>query len=107
MASFSSKDEEWNPGPSNSKSQTKSPGNCIIHCTDTNDHLVTLQPVDSWKVLLKAATIRQHEGVLKVVLSLPDGVIPDIKYIYNEKASQQLPEEGRGKIKAHANSMLI
>ena len=28
------------------------------------------------------------------------------KYIYNEKASQQLPEEGRGKIKTHENIIL-
>ena len=30
--------------------------------------------------MLKAATIRQHEAVLKVASSLPEGDIPDLKH---------------------------
>ena len=71
-------DEEWVYGLTNSRS--KSSGNCIIHCTDASDDLVSLQSIDSWEVLLKAATIRQHEAVLKVASSLPKDVMPDIKY---------------------------
>ena len=41
---------------------------------------VIIWSVHSWKVLLKAATIRQHEAVLMVASALPEGVIPDIKY---------------------------
>lgn len=73
-------DEDWVPGPSNLKTKSKFTENCIIHCTDDNSDLVSLQSLDSWKVLLEAATTRQHEGVLKVASSLPDGVVPDIKY---------------------------
>ena len=71
-------DEEWVHGPTKSKS--KSSGNCIIHCTDASDNLVSLQSIDSWEVLLKAASIRQHEAVLKVASSLPEGVMPNIQY---------------------------
>ena len=72
------KDEEWVHGPSNSKS--KPSGNCIIHCKDASDNLVSLQSVDSWEVLLKIAIICQHEALLKVASSLREEVIPDIKY---------------------------
>ena len=42
-----------------------------MHCTDPIDNPVSLQSVDFWEVLLKSATIRQHESVLKVASSLP------------------------------------
>ena len=67
------KDKDWDHGPSNLKS--KSSGICII-----SDNLVSLHLVGSWKVLLKATTIRQREAVLKVASSLPEGAIPNIKY---------------------------
>ena len=75
---MSSKDTEWVPGPVTIKS--KSSGSCIIHCTDANDNLVSLQSIESWEVLLNAARIRKHEVVLNVASSLAEGVIPDIKY---------------------------
>lgn len=68
-------DEEWVHGLTKSKSAES----CIIHYTDASDDLVSLKSIDSWKVLLKAATIRQHESVLKIASSLPEGVMPDIK----------------------------
>ena len=73
----SSKDEDWVHGPSNSKSNPS--GNCIIHCTYASDNLVSLHAADSWEVLLKATTVRQHEALLKVASSLPEGAIPDKK----------------------------
>ena len=75
---MSLKVEEWVHDHSNSKS--KPSGNCIIHCTNASDNLVSLQSFDSWKISLKAVTIRQHEAVLIVASALPEGVIPDIKY---------------------------
>ena len=71
------RDESWAYGPSNSKS--KPSGNCTIHCTDASGNLVSLQSANSWKVLLKAGTICQHETVLKAALSLLEGVMPYIK----------------------------
>ena len=75
---MSSKDEDWVQGPSNSKSKPSE--NCIIHCKDASDNLVSLHSVGSWKVLLKTTTICEHEPVLKVASLLPEGAIPDIKY---------------------------
>ena len=75
---MSFKDDKWVHGPSNSK--FKASGNCIIHCTDASDNLVSLQSVDSWDILLELVTIRQHERVLKVASSWPEGAIPDIKF---------------------------
>ena len=75
---MSSKDEGFVHDSLNSKS--KASENCIIQCTNASDNMVTLHSVNSWEVLLKATTIRQHEAVLKVASSLPDGAIPNIKY---------------------------
>ena len=75
---MSSKDEDCVHGSLNSKS--KPSGNCIIHCTDASDNLVSLHPVDSWEVLLKAVTICQHEALLRVASSLPEGAITNIRY---------------------------
>ena len=75
---MSSEDTDWVPGPSTVKTKTTS--SCLIHCTDANDNLVSLQSIESWKVLLNAARIRKHEAVLKVASSVGEGVIPGIKY---------------------------
>ena len=75
---MSLKDKYWVDYLWNAKS--KPSGNCITHCTDASDNLVSLHSVDSWEVLLKATTIRQHKADLKVASFLHEGAIPDIKY---------------------------
>ena len=47
---------------------------CIIHCSDDNtDKLVSLQNIDSWRTLLRAAEIQKHIPVLELAQDLPDG----------------------------------
>lgn len=53
---------------------------CIIHCSDDKDKLVSLQGVDSWKTLLRAAQIRNHAPILEMVEDLPEGKIPILYY---------------------------
>ena len=53
---------------------------CIIHCSDDKDKLVSLQGVDSWKTLLRAAQIRNHAPILEMVEDLPEGKIPTLYY---------------------------
>ena len=44
---------------------------CIIHCSDDNtDRLVSLQNIDSWRTLLRAAEIQQHVPVLELAKDL-------------------------------------
>jgi len=39
---------------------------CIIHCSDDNTKLVSLNSLDSWKTLKKAGEIRDHKSILSV-----------------------------------------
>ncbi|XP_056156559.1 uncharacterized protein LOC130130771 [Lampris incognitus] len=55
-------------------------GECIIHCSDDTDKLVSLQSVDSWRTLLRAAQIRNHAPVLKLAKDIPEGQTPAIYY---------------------------
>lgn len=72
-------DEDWVTHPAKAKPSSSSE-DCIIHCTNSSDELVTIQSLESWKTLLNAATIRQHHAVLQVASTLAEGVVPDIKY---------------------------
>ena len=74
----SEKDEEWVASPK-LKGNSTSDG-CIVHCTDASDDLVSIPPMESWKTLLNAATIRHHQAVLDIASNLPDGVVSNIKY---------------------------
>lgn len=53
---------------------------CIIHCSDDTDKLVSPQIVDSWKTLLRAAQIRNHAPILDLARDTPEGEIPAICY---------------------------
>ena len=37
---------------------------CIIHCSDETGDVVSLKDLESWKTLLNAAVVRNHEGIL-------------------------------------------
>ena len=55
--------------------------NCFIHCTDdTSDSLVTLQSLDSWHTLMRAAEIRTHKPVLNLAKSVKEGEVPHLQY---------------------------
>ena len=55
--------------------------NCLIHCSnDDSDSLVTLNDLDSWKTLFRAAEIRQYPTVLELANDLGEGEVPSIQY---------------------------
>ena len=50
---------------------------CIIHCSDDDSKaLVSPQDLDSWKGLLRAAEIRNHDPILQAGKGLEEGQIP-------------------------------
>ena len=55
---------------------------CIIHTSDDDPHtgLTSPRDLDSWKTLLRAARLRQHQPLLKVAENLPDGDVPAVYY---------------------------
>ncbi|KAG0720428.1 hypothetical protein GWK47_048533 [Chionoecetes opilio] len=53
---------------------------CIIHCSDDNENLISPQSVDSRKTLLRAAQIRRHEPILELAEDTPEGEIPALNY---------------------------
>ncbi|KAG0711467.1 hypothetical protein GWK47_020543 [Chionoecetes opilio] len=53
---------------------------CIIHCSDDNENLISPQTVDSWKTLLRAAQIRRHEPILELAEYTLEGEIPALNY---------------------------
>lgn len=53
---------------------------CITHCSDEGTFtLVSIQDLDSWKCLLRAAEIRQHPPVWGIARGLDEDQIPQIK----------------------------
>ncbi|CAH3143072.1 unnamed protein product [Porites evermanni] len=53
---------------------------CIIHCTDDSSDLVNPKDEESWKTLLRAAEIRNHQEILELSKSLSEGEVPFIYY---------------------------
>ena len=55
---------------------------CFLHyeSVNTSDKLLCLSNVESWLTILNAARIRNHEKVLELNESLPDGEFPQIKF---------------------------
>ena len=53
---------------------------CIIHCTDDSSDLVNPKDEKSWKTLLRAAKIRNHQEIVELLRSLSEGELPLIYY---------------------------
>ena len=53
---------------------------CIIYCTDDSSDLVNPKDEESWKTLLRAAEIRNHQEIVELSKSLSDGEVPLIDY---------------------------
>ena len=53
---------------------------CIIHCCKDTGELATLKDLESWKTLLNAATIRNHEPILEIAKTLEEGELPQVTY---------------------------
>ena len=53
---------------------------CVIHYSDETGDLVSLKDLESWKMLLNAAVIRNREGILSIAKTLKVREIPQISY---------------------------
>ena len=58
----------------------------IIHCTDDSD-LVNPKDEESWKTLLRAAQIRNHQEIVQLSKSLRDG---EVSLIYYHRKCQSI-----------------
>lgn len=62
----------------------------FIHCSDDESLLISPKDLDSWKSLLKAATIRNHTPLLDLAENAKEGEIPPVSHhrkcqsFYNE-----------------------
>jgi len=63
---------------------------CIIHCSDeTSDKLTSPQDVDSWRSLLSAAIIRQHQPLLELAKTIGENEYPQSIITGNAAAYSQ------------------
>ncbi len=62
------------PGPS------KHPRTCIIHGTNEYSNLSSLRDIASWKTLLNAPKIHQHQPLLAIASNLPEDQYPNVAY---------------------------
>lgn len=78
-------DEEWNSKVEGKVSIKKKyvDESCFIHCTGSNEVLVKLPTLNSWRKLLEAARIREHGKVLELSRSTDPKEIPIIFYHMN------------------------
>ena len=53
---------------------------CIIHCTNDNEKLVSPQSVESWNTLVRAARIRKNSPILQLAEETAEGDIPEVYY---------------------------
>ena len=56
---------------------------CMIHCTNSTDALVTLESMESLKTLLHAARIRNHQRILEASKDHDGKGIPFVQYHRN------------------------
>ena len=50
---------------------------CIIHCNDDNGNLISPNTLESRETLKRAGEIRQHEGILSLMVEASDDEIPE------------------------------
>ena len=65
--------------PKKKKKLTKAT-ECIIHCSDSSDALVTLESHTSWQTLLNAAQIRNHDRILELSKYVTPAELPYLQY---------------------------
>lgn len=61
---------------SNQKEETRY-CDCIIHCFDRTEKLVSPESLESWNVILHAAKIRNHKAILNVAKEIDSSTVPD------------------------------
>ena len=79
MRESKANDEEKRASCPSKKIENSSTEKCFIHCSKSNENLTKLQSYKSWKVLLDAAKIRQHQAVLEKAPPVPENAL-DILY---------------------------
>ena len=52
----------------------------MIHCSDYESLIVSPKDLDSWTLLLREATIRNHTPLLDLAESTKEGEIPSVSY---------------------------
>ena len=53
---------------------------CIIYCSDDESLLISPKDLNSWKILLTAAAIRNHRPLLDLAEHAKEGEIPSVSY---------------------------
>lgn len=53
---------------------------CVIHCSSSDEELVSPKDIESWRTLLTAAEVRHHKPILDIAKDLPHGTIPGVAY---------------------------
>ena len=62
------------------KRKLSKPTDCMIHCTDSSDAIVTLDSYSSWQTLLNAARIRNHATILEISNEVQGEEVPFVQY---------------------------
>ena len=60
--------------------EPSNPPECIIHCSNDTQKLISPQDLVSWKNLLRAAEIRKHAPLLEIAKTCDEGQIPKVYY---------------------------
>ena len=66
--------------PDSNPKRPRASVDCIIHCTNDNEKLVSPQSVESWNTLVRAARIRKHSPILQLAEETAEGDIPQVYY---------------------------
>ena len=62
------------------KKRLSAPRDCMIHCTNSTDALVTLESMESWQTLLNAARIRNYQRLLELSQEDHGNDVPFVQY---------------------------
>ena len=57
---------------------------CIKHCTDDKGNLISPNTLESLKTLKRAGQIRQHEGILSLMVETSDDEIPEGEFYHRK-----------------------
>ena len=74
----STSEDDYESSSQPQKKQQKIYCDCIIHCSDSTNKLVSPESLESWNVVLRAAEIRNHKAVLDVAKEIDSSSDPDL-----------------------------
>lgn len=73
-------DEDWIDTTQKKTIKKNANETCIICLKDTTESLSSLNSLESWKTLLHAAEVREHQGIISVSSTLKPGEVPQVKH---------------------------